>query len=669
MAGAQDMTLRVKIKTQNDAPANLAATGMAAKGAAGGIAAMGAAAAAAAIPLAAITVGVAAIAVAAKFLKAAISLAIEFEDIMVRTAAVTGQSAEKMADLEGEVRRLGSATRFTATEVAKAAQVLAIAGITVDEMISDKALEQVLKLAEVGGVDVPTAAGIAVAAVKGFRLELEELGRVNDVLAYTMTRTNVTLETLGEAMKYLAPTSAAVGVSIEEAAAAVGILGNAGIRGTVAGTQLRNALNKMITPSEDSRKVIESLGLDIYKLTPAGDAAQNTLRMVVADLDRTKRATNAASLELKALTREMAGMSLDQQRNNLTMMQIRRRAERQGRSLTQSEMDQIARLESANADLDISMAEGSITRQEMQMRSEDLKDSQSLLTEQFKSLNNEVNMQIQGITSLNDVVQQLMASGASTAQIMEIFGVRGGGAILALTGQHEGFKTLTSDLQEAGGTADRMAKQITSSTAGQLATMQSAFDEMLLTFGQEFLPVLRDDLIPLIRDDLIPLLEAFVPIAQIMASALKPFATVLSAIAKSTTAIDNSMGWAKGTSLLNMISPGSFGNAFTGLGTALSFFADGGIVTGPTMGVVGEAGPEVIIPLDRLESVLQPYGNLGNESSAMQTSTKTTEELIVNIQNITVNGVMNADDVGNVIVQALPSALSRALGKNTRGTT
>ena len=107
----------------------------------------------------------------------------------------------------------------------------------------------------------------------------------------------------------------------------------------------------------------------------------------------------------------------------------------------------------------------------------------------------------------------------------------------------------------------------------------------------------------------------------------------------------------------------------SGLGTTLNLFADGGIVTGPTMGVVGEAGPEVIIPLDRLESVLQPYGNLGNESSAMQSSTKTTEELIVNIQNITVNGVMNADDVGNVIVQALPSALSRALGKNTRGTT
>ena len=551
-------------------------------------------------------------------------------------------------------------TRFTAVEVAKAAQVMAIAGVTFEEMVTDKALERVLQLAEVGGVDVPTAAGIAIAAIKGFRMEMTDLQQVNDVLAFTMTRTNVTLVSLGEAMKYLGPTAAATGVSIEESAAAIGKLGDAGIAGTLAGTQLRGALNKLISPSDDARRTMEKLGMQVFTLTPAGDRANATLRNVSIELDKTKIAASNVSAELKAVTREMAGMSLDQQRNNLRIMQIRRKAEKQGRELTSSEIQAIERLEDANSDLDMQMAASSLKRAEMKFESEDLKEAQSALGRQFSQLNQEVSSQVMGVTSLVDVMNQLQSTGATTAQIMEIFGIRGGGAILALLGQHEGFVQLVDDLENSGGAAEEMAKIIGSSTAAEIAEMKSAFDEILLTFGQEFLPVLRDELIPMFRDDLIPLFHALVPILQLALDIIVPIVEAISAAIEGMNELDEKMGWTRGTSLMGLVSPVTLLPKIFG-------FAEGGLVTQPTQALIGEAGPEVVIPLDQFKQWMEPFRQNAIARTPDYDSSSGSGMPMVTIQAINVNGVMNAEDVGTVITEALPQALNRAISTSGRG--
>ena len=661
MAGLKDMVLMVHLKAKGNAATKVAAVGPAGKTAAGGLAAMGAAASAALGPLILITAAIAAFAIAFKFISAAISLAIEFEDVMGRTQAVTGSTAEQMAYMETEVRRLGAATRFTATEVANAAQVMAIAGITFEEMVSDKALERVLQLAEVGGVDVPTAAGIAIAAIKGFRMELEDLGRVNDVIAFAMTRTNVTITSLGEALKYLGPTAAATGISIEESAAAIGKLGDAGIQGTLAGTQLRNAINKLISPSEDARRTIDNLGLDVYNLSPAGDIATMTLKNVTLELNSTKVAAANATADLKALTREMTGMSLDQQRNNLRIMQIRKKAEKQGRSLTQSEMDRISKLEMANSDLDMSLQEGAIRRTEMKMKADDLKTAEGALRSEFSQLNSEVSSQIMGLTSLVDVLDQLKESGATTAQIMEIFGVRGGGAILALLGQHDGFAELVTDLENSGGAAEQMAHIIGSTTAAEIAKMKSAFDEVMLSIGKEFLPIMRDDIIPMLRDDFIPLLKALIPIFKLILAVVTPVVQALAKVIEHYNDIDAAMGRTEGTSLLNVM---TMGNPLFGWGSLL--LADGGLVTQPTQAIIGEAGPEVVIPLDQFKQWMKPFADNATSQTADTNSSGSAIPQIT-IQNVNVSGVLNADDVSDVIQNALPAALSRSIGRNVRG--
>jgi TP901 family phage tail tape measure protein len=630
----KDMVLKVKIKADDQASGAIRGTGAAAKGATGGLMAMAGGLVAVSAAAAGIGLILGAIALAAKFMKDSIGIAIEFEDVMIRTKAVTNSTSAEIDKLGGSVRELAASTRFTAVEVANAAQVMAVAGVTIDEMVSEGALENMLQLALIGGVEVPQAAGIAIAAIKGFRLEMEDMGRVNDVMATAMSSSNVTLTQLGESLKFLGPTAAATGISLEESAAAIGKLGDAGIQGSMAGTQLRGAITKLITPSEEARRVIQDLGLNVFKFTPAGFAAQNALKMVSSELDATKSSADSLSAEIKGVTRDMAGMSLSQQRNNLRVMEIRRRAEKQGRELTQGEMKQITDLENRNKDLDISLARSAVTRGEMSLRSKDLKDTEGDLKGQFVELNQTVNDQVQGLTGLVDVLDQLQASGASTAQIMEIFGVRGGGAMLALLGQHDGFKTLVDDLGASEGAAQRMADTIGSSTAANIDTMISALQESMITLGEEFLPVLKDDLIPLLRDDLIPLMKELVPIVKMWATGV-------------SMAVNGMKGAARG------FGSGRPGGMMGGMavGIASTFMADGGLVTKPTQAVVGEAGPEVVIPLDRFE---EKY--LNDESGVG-----------ISIGAINISGVMNADDVQRIISDSLPSVLSQAMRQNSRG--
>ena len=92
----------------------------------------------------------------------------------------------------------------------------------------------------VGGVDVETAAGIVISSVKGMGLEISEMDRVMDVFVATMTSSFTDLQSLGMSMKFLAPTANAAGLSIEEMAAAVGALGDAGLQGTIAGNRIEN---------------------------------------------------------------------------------------------------------------------------------------------------------------------------------------------------------------------------------------------------------------------------------------------------------------------------------------------------------------------------------------------------------------------------------------------
>lgn len=202
---------------------------------------------------------------------AAMKVGNEFESQMSRVQAISEATGDQLQMLTDQAMDLGASTSFSAKEAALGMEQLASAGFTVEEIY--EAMPGLLDLAASSGADLATASEIAASAVRGFGLEAANTGYVADVFAEAAARTNAQVEDMGQAMKYIAPVAHAMGLEIDETAAAVGILSDAGIKGSQAGTTLRGALTRLTKPTKDATTVMKQYGMSFY------DANGNMLSM------------------------------------------------------------------------------------------------------------------------------------------------------------------------------------------------------------------------------------------------------------------------------------------------------------------------------------------------------------------------------------------------------
>lgn len=175
--------------------------------------------------------------------------------------AITGATADEFDRLNQKARELGRTTTFTATEAAKSAEILAVAGFSVQEILD--AQTGVLELAQAGGITLERAADIAASTLRGFGLQAGEINDVNEVLTNSFTNFNLVLEDFFEANKLFAPVAKSVGLELEESAALINALANAGFRGSIAGTALRALVVNLSKPSDKAARAIENLGITI----------------------------------------------------------------------------------------------------------------------------------------------------------------------------------------------------------------------------------------------------------------------------------------------------------------------------------------------------------------------------------------------------------------------
>lgn len=201
----------------------------------------------------------AAMVVSVQALRSGIGTLAQYGQEMSTVRAVTQATSSQFAALSEEARRLGATTRFSASEAAQGMTFLARAGFSAEQALA--ATESTLTLAQAGALGLGQAADIASNVLTGFRLEVEQTGRVVDVLAFAANNSNTTVGQLGEAMSMVAPVAAGLGVSLEEAAAAVGALSDAGIQGTRAGTGLRRVLSTLESPTAQAQAILADLGL------------------------------------------------------------------------------------------------------------------------------------------------------------------------------------------------------------------------------------------------------------------------------------------------------------------------------------------------------------------------------------------------------------------------
>lgn len=192
----------------------------------------------------------------------AVKTGMEFEAQMSRVQAISGATSTELKALEDLAIKLGADTAFSAKEAADGMENLASAGFNTKEIMA--AMPGLLDLAAVSGGDVARASEVAASAIRAFGLEASAAGHVADVFAKAAADTNAEVADMGEAMKYVAPVAKAMGQSIEETAAAIGIMSDAGIKGSQAGTALRGAFSRLVKPTKLMRATMEDLGLEFF---------------------------------------------------------------------------------------------------------------------------------------------------------------------------------------------------------------------------------------------------------------------------------------------------------------------------------------------------------------------------------------------------------------------
>lgn len=178
---------------------------------------------------------------------------LDFNKNMKKVQAISGATAEEFKLLEKEAKRLGATTKFTAGEAAAAMEKMALAGFNTKDIIAS--MPGVLDLAAASGEDVAMVSDIITDNLTAFNMTAKDSGRFADVLSWGMSKTNVTVEMLGESFKYAAGSAGTLGVSLEETVGALGLMGDQAIKSGMAGTGLNEVFDNLVKKQAELNKV------------------------------------------------------------------------------------------------------------------------------------------------------------------------------------------------------------------------------------------------------------------------------------------------------------------------------------------------------------------------------------------------------------------------------
>lgn len=192
---------------------------------------------------------------------AAVKTTSSFESAMSKVSAISGATGGDLDALNKKAQEMGAKTKFSATESAEAFQYMAMAGWKTEDMLSG--IDGIMSLSAADGLDLATTSDIVTDALTAFGLSASDSGHFADVLAKASSNANTNVSMLGESFKYAAPVAGALGYSAEDTAIALGLMANAGIKGSQGGTALRGSLTRLIKPTDDAAVLMEQYGLSM----------------------------------------------------------------------------------------------------------------------------------------------------------------------------------------------------------------------------------------------------------------------------------------------------------------------------------------------------------------------------------------------------------------------
>lgn len=193
--------------------------------------------------------------------KEIVSLGKNFDTSISKIQAISGATDDEMEKIEQKARELGSSTKFSATEVGDAFQYMSMAGWKTEDMLNS--IEGVLNLSAASGEDLATTSDIVTDALTAFGLSASGSSHFSDILATASSNANTNVSLMGETFKYVAPVAGALSYSAEDTAMAIGLMANAGIKGSQAGTSLRAIMSSLSAPTKTTAAAMEQLNLSI----------------------------------------------------------------------------------------------------------------------------------------------------------------------------------------------------------------------------------------------------------------------------------------------------------------------------------------------------------------------------------------------------------------------
>lgn len=223
--------------------------------------------------------------------------AMDFEAGMNKVSAISGATGKDLEKLENLAKEMGSTTKFSATESAEALTYLGMAGWKTEDMLNG--LPGILNLASAGGTDLALTSDIVSDGLTALGMSAKDTGKFVDIMASTVSNSNTSIELMGETLKYVGPIAGSLGIEMDDLSVAIGLMGNAGLKGSQAGTSLRAGLTNLVKPTKEMKNAMEKYGVELVKNADGSVNLMGTmqnLRTVLGELDETTQAQALATI-------------------------------------------------------------------------------------------------------------------------------------------------------------------------------------------------------------------------------------------------------------------------------------------------------------------------------------------------------------------------------------
>lgn len=413
----------------------------------------------------------------------AVKTTADFDESMSKVKAISGATGEQFDDLRDKAREMGATTQFSASEAADAMTYMAMAGWKTEDMLGG--VEGIMNLAAASGEELATTSDIVTDALTAFGKSADDAGKLADIMAAASSNANTNVSMLGESFKYVGATAGAMGFSMEDTNIALGLMANAGIKGSAAGNSLKNAMVNLTKPTKQQAEAMKALGW----------ISTETIKQIDFDKvekaeDKVKKATNAvenAQISLNSAIQKYGANSAQAKKasNNLENAQI---------SLKKAQAD----LEKQQEGVSKSIEKGNVLMTNSDGSMKGLKEIMDGMRGSLGHLGVALTDADGNARDFDDIIKDLSKSeeGLTQAQQLQyaatIFGKQNmAGMLSILNASEEDYNKLTDAVYNCDGAAKSMADTMMDNLNGQLKLLKSALEELAISVGDVLMPTIR----------------------------------------------------------------------------------------------------------------------------------------------------------------------------------